>query len=67
MKKEIFIEKVCPKCGQVYKAPPAISREDNLTYICPDCGIHEALESIGVSAEEQNKIIGIIYKYNVNK
>lgn len=51
---------VCPICGNEYRAVPAISRVDNLTPICPTCGIHQALESIGISADEQEKIIRII-------
>ena len=51
----------CPKCCGIYSAPPAISRDDGLTLICPDCGTSEALMSIGVSAEEQRKIIDIIH------
>lgn len=35
----------CPKCNAVYTAPPAISREDGRTFICPDCGTREALQS----------------------
>jgi|GEM_PF-1010056 len=34
----------CPKCGNEYKERPAISREDNKTKICPDCGMFEALQ-----------------------
>ncbi len=30
--------------------------------ICPDCGIHEALENIGVGKEEQNEILEIIHR-----
>ena len=30
--------------------------------ICPDCGTREALESIGVGREEQDKILGIIHE-----
>ena len=41
---------------------PALSRTDNETLICPDCGIREALESIGISKEEQEKIISIIHR-----
>lgn len=52
---------VCPKCGKEYTGYPALSREDNETYICPDCGVREALQSIGVSGEEQDKIIAIIH------
>ncbi len=52
---------VCPKCGQSYKGRPALSREDNKTLICPDCGAREALESIGVGAAEQEEILAIIH------
>ncbi len=54
---------VCPKCGKEYTAAPALSREDNSTFICPDCSTCEALESIGVSAEEQQKILSIIHSH----
>ena len=29
---------VCPLCGRTYHGAPALSREDNETLICPDCG-----------------------------
>ena len=35
--------KHCPICGKNYKEPPAISRKDNITKICPQCGIEEAM------------------------
>ena len=54
---------VCPRCGKVYHEPPALSRLDNETLICPDCGTREALDSIGVSPEEQNSIIQTIHRY----
>ncbi|MDO5443334.1 MAG: hypothetical protein Q4G10_06645 [Bacteroidia bacterium] len=54
---------VCPKCGKHYTGYPATSREDNSTYICPDCGIREALESIGVPLDEQEKILETIHGY----
>lgn len=53
---------VCPKCGQPYKGRPALSRKDSKTLICPDCGVREALESIGVSVEEQEKILQTIHR-----
>ena len=34
---------VCPRCGQAYRERPALSRLDNETLICPDCGTREAL------------------------
>lgn len=53
---------VCPRCGQVYGAPPALSRVDGQTHICPDCGTREALESIGVDAKEQEAILETIHR-----
>ena len=53
--------RTCPKCGRVYTERPASSRVDG-SPICPDCGTREALESIGVSVEEQDKILGIIHE-----
>lgn len=56
----------CPKCGRTYTEYPALSRTDNKTLICPDCGIREALESMEVSKEEQEKIINIIHHSRLN-
>jgi len=53
---------VCPRCGRTYHGIPALSRADNKTPVCPDCGVREALESIGVSTEEQDKILAIIHR-----
>ncbi len=36
-------EKFCPRCGRMYTEYPAVSRYDNETYICPDCGVEEAM------------------------
>lgn len=35
--------KKCPNCGNIYTQYPALSRRDNKTYICPDCGVEEAM------------------------
>ena len=32
----------CPICGENYNGHPAISRKDNKTKICPNCGAGEA-------------------------
>lgn len=58
-----ILEATCPKCGRAYRAPSAISRVDNRTPICPECGIREALDSIGCNAEEQDHILGLIREY----
>ena len=71
MKSDIRQIRVCPLCGKAYAEPPALSRTDNETLICPDCGtrqaldgigISPALESIGISAEEQDKILSILHR-----
>lgn len=36
----------CPVCGRMYTQAPAISRKDNATLICPDCGVDEALDAM---------------------
>lgn len=54
--------RTCPFCGREFDRPPALSRKDNLSLICPDCGTREALESIGVGPEEQEKILETIHK-----
>lgn len=61
MKTEEIVVRTCPICGKQYSEHPALSRVDGTTLICPDCGTREALESIGVSKEEQYKILGIIH------
>ena len=61
MKTEEIVVRTCPICGKQYSEHPALSRVDGTMLICPDCGTREALESIGVSKEEQDKILGIIH------
>ena len=62
MKENVIRLTVCPRCGKSYAGRPALSRKDNETLICPDCGTREALESIGVSPEEQEEIIEVMHK-----
>ncbi len=40
--------KICPICGERYTGRAALSRTDNKTEICPNCGTRQALETIGV-------------------
>lgn len=61
MKENITRTSICPRCGKAYTGRPAISRADNKTPICPDCGTREALESIGVDTAEQDKILNTIH------
>lgn len=55
-------QRTCPICGRTYTEAPALSRKDNATPICPDCGTREALEAIGISAEKQEEILEIIHE-----
>ena len=48
---------ICPKCGREYNCPPAISREDNETEICPVCGVVESLAPLQISDEEKERLI----------
>ena len=59
MKSEILRIRICPRCGERYAAPPALSRTDGTTLIC---GTREALESIGVGATEQDQILETIHR-----
>ena len=52
----------CPACGSVYQDHPAISRRDNHTEICPQCGLREALEDFGMPDEKANEILQKIMK-----
>ena len=50
-------KRICPLCHQAYYNAPAISRVDNQTPICPDCGTRQALQSIGISKQETEQIL----------
>lgn len=39
----------CPKCGRNIERLQALSREDNKTMICDECGIREALDAMGLT------------------
>ena len=63
----IIVYYTYPKCVAEYIGVHALSRIPELGCICPDCGCREALESIGISKEEQEKIIGIIHSAYIPK
>jgi len=39
--------KKCPECGDFYTGTGTLSRRDNETELCSQCGIFEALEDAG--------------------
>lgn len=39
-------KRICPVCRKNYTEHPALSRKDNKTEICPECGMKEAFESM---------------------
>lgn len=59
-------QRICPICGQTYHEQPALSRADGKTQICPDCGTREALQSMGVDTDEQERIIETIHQHTQN-
>ena len=59
---EITGIKICPRCHKAYHGSPALSRADNKTLICSDCGTREALDSIGVKPSEQEEILETIHR-----
>lgn len=60
------MEKICPKCGRIYMCPPALSREDNKTDICPVCGTIEALDAWPfISEEGRRQVIEVTEKAEI--
>ncbi len=62
-----IIERLCPKCGNLYSEPPAISRADNETLICPECGTRESLDKLRISKDKQDKLLSMAAKFKENK
>ena len=50
--------KICPRCKNYIIGHPALSRVDNRTEICSDCGLLEALEAfINYKNEETKNVL----------
>ena len=56
----------CPRCNKEIIGYPAISRVDNLTEICSDCGLDEALSVYGFSKFRRKLFIRRIKRYDRN-
>lgn len=41
--------KICPRCHRKFERLLALSRKDNETSICDECGIKEALEDLSTN------------------
>ena len=54
---------ICPECGKEYTAHPAVSRKDNTTPICTDCGIRQSLAPVIDDPEEIERVIGVVHRY----
>lgn len=54
--------RICPKCRKKYASPPALSRDDNRTEICPVCGALEAIRAAGMreDSEDVKEMTGFI-------
>ena len=63
---------ICPKCGRSFKRLLALSRIDNETNICDECGTMEALGDLppgAITAADQQEILEAVREANrrVNK
>ena len=58
-------KRICPLCGRTYLQPPALSRKDNKTEICPLCGAREALEAAPLSPEVREEVLTAMEKRGV--
>lgn len=52
--------RTCPECGKNYIGAPALSRVDNCTPICPECGSRQALKAMGIKDKEIDEIIDVM-------
>jgi ssDNA-binding Zn-finger/Zn-ribbon topoisomerase 1 len=46
--------RTCPICKREYNQHPALSRRGNY-YVCPDCGVKEALEDWSKPTKKEDK------------
>jgi hypothetical protein len=53
MEKDWKLKWQCPRCKKFIKGHPALSRRDNKTNICSECGIEEAMWDFFVYKERK--------------
>jgi len=56
-------ERVCPRCIRRYTKHPALSRVNNQTPICPDCGVAEAM--LGRDIHDKKNMACSGWRYSV--
>ena len=55
---------ICPICKKEFNNPPALSRKDNKTEICSECGLKEALDiALGHDEKLIQEIMNIVLEY----
>ena len=54
----VGIAKICPRCEQPITGYPALSRKDNKTEICSNCGNLEAVEDF-INRKETKKWVNM--------
>lgn len=64
---EDIVRRVCPECGKPLTGYPALSRKDNKTEICSDCGTREALADFGMDEADQEGVIEAIHQLSDEK
>ena len=53
---------VCPVCRKAYSTHPAISRRDNKTLICPDCGLIQGMCDYGIPISLQETLLELVHE-----
>ena len=53
---------VCPICQKAYSRHPAISRRDNRTHICPDCGLRQGMCEYGIPIGLQDTLLKLVHE-----
>lgn len=61
---EASVHRSCPRCKAQHLGHPALSRRDEETEICPDCGIAKALQAAGCNTALINDLMAEADEYS---